>query len=208
MWTTQAGTPFPAGTGSGVEMEGQCSVLPGDLVGAFAVRALGRFDLLASLAAEDADEASHGVLLPARGFQDLGQRRAAPLARFIMAITSAFLLARFAFSLVAGFSARPTFFGGLALFRGRTFALRQRSTRFQRRGFLGIDCVGAHRFSLTGLRSSHRSLRFGEIATRILSRLDSWAVQSTGYLFYRPDKTSADARNYRSIDGRHPSKEG
>src|ERR1700722_1341507 len=74
MWTTQAGTPPPAGTGSGGGMERQCSVLPGDLVGAFAVRALGRFDLFASLAAEDADEASHGVLLPARGFQDLGQR--------------------------------------------------------------------------------------------------------------------------------------
>src|SRR5271170_3811796 len=38
----------------------------------------------------------------------------APLARFISAITSAFLLARSALGLLAGFPARAAFFGGLA----------------------------------------------------------------------------------------------
>ena len=36
---------------------------------------LGRLDLLPSLAAQDADEAAHGVLLPARGVHDLSQCR-------------------------------------------------------------------------------------------------------------------------------------
>src|SRR5260370_29944128 len=40
--------------------------------------------------------------------------RVAPLARFISAITSAFLLVRSAFGLAAGFLARPDFFAGLA----------------------------------------------------------------------------------------------
>jgi hypothetical protein len=51
---------------------------------------LGRFDPLPTLAAQDAHETPHSVLLPARGFHDLGQ--GAPFARFISAITSAFLL--------------------------------------------------------------------------------------------------------------------
>src|SRR5260370_8493336 len=38
----------------------------------------------------------------------------APFARFIIAITSAFLLVRSAFGLVAAFLARPAFFAGLA----------------------------------------------------------------------------------------------
>lgn len=46
----------------------------------------------------------------------------APLARFISAITSAFLLARSALVLVACFLARRAFFRGLGFFDGRTLA--------------------------------------------------------------------------------------
>ena len=59
-----------------------------DPVRPFAFRVLGRLDLLASLAAHDADEAAHGVRLPVRVFHDFGQF--APLVPFITAITSAF----------------------------------------------------------------------------------------------------------------------
>jgi len=48
MWTTQAGNAAPGGTGSGVWLKAIAGLL--DLVGALAVRALGRFDLLPSLA--------------------------------------------------------------------------------------------------------------------------------------------------------------
>src|SRR5579864_4630722 len=45
----------------------------------------------------------------------------APFARFIIAITSAFLLVRSAFGLAAGFLARAAFFGGLAFLPGLRF---------------------------------------------------------------------------------------
>ena len=51
-----------------------CGLL-GDLVRALARGVLGRLHFLASLAAEDADEATHCVGLPARGRHNLGQRR-------------------------------------------------------------------------------------------------------------------------------------
>jgi hypothetical protein len=53
------------------------------------------------------------VWLPARGF--LISANVAPLARFIIAMTSAFLLVRSAFGLLAGFLARLAFFAGFAL---------------------------------------------------------------------------------------------
>ena len=53
---------------------------------------LGGFDLLPALTAQDAYETADRVSLPARGLHNL--RQVAPLARFIRAITSAFLLAR------------------------------------------------------------------------------------------------------------------
>jgi hypothetical protein len=64
---------------------------------------LGRIDLLAALAAQDADEAA--FIIP---------ERVAPFARFISAITSAFLLVRSDFGLLAAFLAWPAFFTGLA----------------------------------------------------------------------------------------------
>src|ERR1700737_2297309 len=90
-----------------------------------------------------------------------------PLARFIMAITSAFLLVRSALDLPAAFLARAAFFAGFAF-----LALRSR---------FGFAAVGSGLlppvakpiafsligFSLTGLRSSHGSLRLGERASEI-----------------------------------------
>ena len=46
-----------------------------------------------------------------------------PLARFIIAMTSAFLLARSALGLLAGFLAPAAFFAGLAFFEGERFFL-------------------------------------------------------------------------------------
>ena len=63
-----------------------------DLVDPLAGRALRGVDLLAALAAEDADETTDGVLLPPRDFDDFGQRRT--LGTLIIAITSAILLLR------------------------------------------------------------------------------------------------------------------
>ena len=72
-------------------------------------------DILPSFAAQDADEASHSVLLPARGYENLS-----PLARFINAITSAFLLTRSALhlpalSLFQAFGLRLGFGGGASV---------------------------------------------------------------------------------------------
>jgi hypothetical protein len=57
----------------------------------------------------------------------------APLARFIIAITSAFLLARSALGLVADFLARPAFFAGLVFLAGARFVFGC--------GTLGRRCV-------------------------------------------------------------------
>src|ERR1035438_6680723 len=90
----------------------------------------------------------------------------APLARFISAMTSAFLLARSALGLLDGFLARPAFFAGLILAAVRlAFACVAPGS-----GVVVFSVSIAFVFIvllLTGLRSSHRSLRFGEIATRI-----------------------------------------
>ena len=48
-------------------------VLLGDAIRAFPGLVLRGFDLLTSLAAQNANKAPHGVRLPARGFHDLGQ---------------------------------------------------------------------------------------------------------------------------------------
>lgn len=71
----QRSNAVPAGTGSGVGRK-----LRGWLLH-YAVAALPSgvfrgFDFLAALAAENADEAPHGVLLPARRFHDFRQRHA------------------------------------------------------------------------------------------------------------------------------------
>lgn len=75
-----------------------------DLVRPLARSVLGRVDLFATLVAQDADEAPHGVRLPLGGRNDLGQ--GCTLRVSSSRFTSAFLLARSAFGLVACFLAR------------------------------------------------------------------------------------------------------
>ena len=89
-----------------------------DLVIPFARGVLGRLDLLPSLTARDADEASYCVRLPLRGSHDLCQRRA--FGAFISAMTSAYLLVRSA--LLSGFFARPALLAALAFFAAARLA--------------------------------------------------------------------------------------
>jgi hypothetical protein len=74
----------------------------------------------------------------------------APLARFIIAITSAFLLARSALGLVTGFLARPAFFAGLALLAVTRFVF---APRHLRRRCVLFRFGYVHSFLLTWLRS-------------------------------------------------------
>jgi hypothetical protein len=97
-----------------------------------------------------------------RGRHDLGQRWL-PLERFSIAMTSAFLLARSAFGLAC-------FFALLRVFKGFTFFAALRLI-FAGSG-VGVAPLFSTEslvigFSWTGLRSSHPSLRSGEIARRI-----------------------------------------
>src|SRR5580658_70249 len=71
-----AATPPRPGTGSGVWLKELRWWLLADLVRALAVCALRRFDLLSTVAPQDADEASHSVGLPLGSGHDLCQRRA------------------------------------------------------------------------------------------------------------------------------------
>jgi hypothetical protein len=57
--------------------------------------------------------------------------RVAPFARFLIAITSAFLLVRSAFGLPTTFLARPAFFAGFSFLPGLPFGFAAR--RFRRR---------------------------------------------------------------------------
>src|SRR5271166_1932817 len=68
----------------------------------------------------------------------------APLARFISVITSAFLLTRSAFGLLAGILARPSFFVSLAFLAAVRLPFPLRSGRFGYRRFLRIDWVRVH----------------------------------------------------------------
>jgi hypothetical protein len=88
----------------------------------------GRLDFLPTLAAQDTDESSHGVRLPASGLHDLGKSSA--LGRFIMAMISAFLLVRSAFGLLVAFLARRFLrgLGFLARLAG-AFVLRRNNGR-------------------------------------------------------------------------------
>src|SRR5579864_267660 len=94
----------------------------------------------------------------------------APLARFIIAMTSAFLLVRSAFGLLAGFLAACAFFEDFAF-----LALRAPlDLAVSGAGLLMLSLSIAFSligFSLTGLRSSHGSLRFGETSREICGRL-------------------------------------
>ena len=77
-----------------------CMKLFAHLVRPFARGVLARFDLFPSLTAQDTDEAPHRVRLPV-AFMISGS--VARLVRFIVAITSAFILVRSAFGWPAGF---------------------------------------------------------------------------------------------------------
>lgn len=89
-----------------------------------------------------ADEAPDGVRLRARCF-----RRCA-LARFMSAITSAFLLVRSAFGLLVGFLAGLAFFAGLACIACSSAApfpvLGLRCSLNRLRSLVSIDRVGRH----------------------------------------------------------------
>jgi hypothetical protein len=89
----------------------------------------------------------------------------APLARFISEMTSVFLVARSVFGLPA-FLARPAFFAGLAVLVD--LRLLSGCWASGAGGPFSIESLIIG-FSVTGLRSSHRSLRFGEIATRFFA---------------------------------------
>src|SRR5579863_5672925 len=91
--------------------------------------------------------------------------RVAPLARFIIAMTSAFLFGRSAFGLLARFLARPAFFAALAFLVGARFVFGGGASAPD--AFFSDSVVVFISFLLTGLRSSHRSLRFGKIASEI-----------------------------------------
>ena len=80
-------------------------------------------------------------------------------------MTSAFLLARFALGLLAGFLARSAFFSRLAFLAA--VCLRFTSGALVSRVFSASLVFVLVGFSWTGLRSSHPSPRLGEIATRI-----------------------------------------
>src|SRR5450432_4023983 len=71
-----------------------------------------RLDLLPSFVPQDADEPAHCVRLPLGDRHDLGQ------ARFIIAMTSAFLLLRSTAGLPAVFLVRAGFFADLAFLAG------------------------------------------------------------------------------------------
>ncbi len=122
----------------------------------------------------------------------------APLARFIIAITSAFLLVRSVFGLLAPFLPPSAFFAALAFLAALPVRLGAASGARLAVG-LGIDCVFAHRFSFAAscLRSSHPSLRLKEKASGIFDdyaevpwRAARIAIGGPGSLFYRPDKTT------------------
>ena len=120
----------------------------------------------------------------------------APLARFISAITSAFLLARSAFGLPAAFLDRPAFFAGLILAAVRlAFACVAPGSGVV--VFSDIGCVRVHRVSpdrvavVTSItqvrRNCNRNLwRLGGAASLAVGMTANWRV---GSLFYMPDKT-------------------
>ena len=87
-----------------------------------------------------------------------------PLARFIMAITSAFLLARSAFGLPTGFLARPAFFPGFAFLGLRGLLVAGASVGDV---LVFSESIVLICFSLPRLRSSHSSLGLGERAREI-----------------------------------------
>jgi hypothetical protein len=122
---------------------GMCSALPRNLVRASAVRALGRFDLLASFAAQDAGKAPHRVGLLAGCLHDLGQRRA--LGAFHHGDHLSLLVGAVRFRFSGRLLGPASLFCGLGFLSGRTLALHLRSARFRRRDSLRIDCVRAHR---------------------------------------------------------------
>lgn len=130
----------PVGAGSGVWLRKLHWWLLGDLVRALPGVSLRRLDLLRSLAAEDADETPHGVLLTARGGYDLTQRRASGAfqQRDDFDLLVACVRLRFASHplRLVRLLRRLGFLGS----RAPTFRLRSACVR----RFLSIDCIRTH----------------------------------------------------------------
>src|SRR5215471_12645912 len=94
--------------------------------------------------------------------------RVAPFARFIMAMTSAFLLPRSAFGWpTVGLFARPAFFAGLAFLASFLLPLAGVAAGSGLPAFVESIVFVLICFSLPRLRSSQSSLRFGERASAI-----------------------------------------
>jgi hypothetical protein len=142
----------PLARGRGGVWTTSCLTLLPDLVRPFARRVLGRLDLLPSLAAEDADEAR--TVCGCQPVAFMISASVTPLARFIIAITSAFLLVRSAFGLAAAFLARPTFFAGLAFLLALRAPLGFAVSGPGLLMFSESIAFSLIVFSLTGLRSS------------------------------------------------------
>jgi hypothetical protein len=70
----RAGFAYRVGRQGGLVIRRKRRRLLDDLIGPLTSRVFGRLDRVAALAAENAYEPAHGVLLPARRFHDLGQR--------------------------------------------------------------------------------------------------------------------------------------
>jgi hypothetical protein len=138
------------------------SFLLGDLVDPLARGVLGRLDLLPTLAAQDADEAPNVCGCQPVAF--MISASVTPLARFISAITSAFLFARSAVGLQAGILARTAFFTGLRLPFGCDTSAAA--------AFFSDSIVVFISFLLTGLGREHSSLEYGETASPTLRRLE------------------------------------
>src|ERR1700733_3181748 len=143
MWPTQAGNAALVGTRSGVSLKELDWSLLGDLVRALPGGVLRGLDLLAALAGEDADEATDGVLLPARSCYDLSQRRT------LGALHHRDHVGLLVGTLGVGFAGRllrlARFLRGLGFLGGGAPALRLRNACIRR--FLGVACIGAHSVS-------------------------------------------------------------
>jgi len=169
----KAGTP-PLARGRGGLWTTSCLTLFSDLVRPVARGVLGRLDLLPSLTAEDAD--THSVRLPARRFMISGS--VAPLARFIMAITSALLLVRSRLGLAATFLARPAFFAGLAFLAACASALRAADAGVAFDESIAFSLIGFSRPGC-GRHSHHSGWEKHQAESQVIRRIKgNWRARS------------------------------
>ena len=134
-------------------MDDELAALFPNLVSPFARGVLGRLDLLSSLAAQDADEAPHGVRLPARGFHDLGQRHA--FGAFYHGDDVGLLVAAIGLWFSRWLLGPPRLLRGLGLLGRRALALGFRRIGAGLLMFSLSIALSLIEFSLTGLGSSH-----------------------------------------------------